>query len=310
MTAADPVILAAYRFACRLDVAVMKPGNVSAGRPGHGMTAADFLASARASAGPLVDPGLGVGARIEAAITATRAVVACNTNLGIVLLAAPLAKAMQQFADRSRAAGHDAEPPPRPSPASLRAAVTSVLAALTPADTEAAFRAIRLANPGGLGQAASHDVQDSAAPPSLDLAAAMALAAHRDRIAAQYAEGYADLFDRILPPLMPLADGETPTRTKIDATVLRAYLACLARLPDSHIVRKHGEARAVAISRDASRWLTRLEDADPLVAGGLLAWDEDLKASGLNPGTTADLIVAALMVVAWLRPALPERIDH
>ena len=59
------------------------------------MTVQDFLASADAAAGPLCEPGRAIGARIQAAIEASWAAVPANTNLGIVLLAAPLLAAAE-----------------------------------------------------------------------------------------------------------------------------------------------------------------------------------------------------------------------
>src|ERR1700761_5786289 len=91
---------AAFLEACALDVATPKPGNVSAQSPGHGMTADQFVASAHASLDALFTPGARVGQRILDAITRTRAVAGCNTNLGIVLLVAPLAAALDRLDDR------------------------------------------------------------------------------------------------------------------------------------------------------------------------------------------------------------------
>jgi nicotinamide-nucleotide amidase len=59
---------AAFLRACRLDVAVRKPGNVSLASAGHRMQAQQFLASAEAAAGPLFEPGASVGQRIEGAV--------------------------------------------------------------------------------------------------------------------------------------------------------------------------------------------------------------------------------------------------
>ena len=125
----------AFVEACDLDVLARKPGNVSVASPGHRMYADQFRASARAAAMPLCTPSASVGERIEAAVRATRGVVRCNTNLGIVLLCAPLVAAQER-----RAPGQ-----------ALRDAVGAVLASLTVADARAAYRAIVLAGPAGLG---------------------------------------------------------------------------------------------------------------------------------------------------------------
>src|SRR5690242_14660894 len=86
---------AAYIAACELELRALKPGNVHDFAAGHGMTVDDFAASAEVSAGPLCRPGASVGERILGAIRATRERVGCNTNLGIVLLAAPLVAAAE-----------------------------------------------------------------------------------------------------------------------------------------------------------------------------------------------------------------------
>ncbi|HEV8313480.1 MAG TPA: triphosphoribosyl-dephospho-CoA synthase, partial [Burkholderiaceae bacterium] len=136
---------AAFLRACQLDVEVRKPGNVSFASPGHRMHAQQFIASAEAAQQALFAPGLSVGQRIEAAVTATLAVAGCNTNLGIVLLVAPIAAALER------------DPQAR-SAARLRAAVSAVLRTLDIGDARATYRAIARANPGGLGRADAQDV--------------------------------------------------------------------------------------------------------------------------------------------------------
>ena len=79
--------------ACRLELMALKPGNVHIHAEGHGMSVAQFLDSAAAIAPILATPGRRVGEAIRRAIEATRDVAGCNTNLGIVLLLAPLAAA-------------------------------------------------------------------------------------------------------------------------------------------------------------------------------------------------------------------------
>ena len=275
--------------ACRLDVAVRKPGNVSLASAGHGMQARQFLDSAAAAAPALFAPGAPVGARIEAAMAATLAVAGCNTNLGIVLLCAPLAAALERCAGSWNALGDDARP------AALRASLAEVLAALDVEDTRAAYRAIAAANPGGLGRA---EAQDVAAGPTVGLREAMRLAADRDRIARQYASDYADLFDTGLAALRRPATASP----RLDAAAVQAlFLACLGRWPDSHIVRKFGADVAQAVTDEAAPWRRRAEGGEPVGDDpAFAAWDEDLKARGLNPGTSADLTVTTLFIAGAL----------
>ncbi|MCB1958519.1 MAG: triphosphoribosyl-dephospho-CoA synthase, partial [Rhodocyclaceae bacterium] len=168
-------IAAAWHWACGLDVAVRKAGNVSQASAGHRMAARQFLDSARAAAQALTDSD-GVGQGIERAVAATRDAVGCNTNLGILLLCVPLARARRALTVAS--------------PAALLGAVEGVLAGLDLDDARAGYRAIALAAPGGLGTADAEDVADA---PRVDLRQAMALAADRDSIARQYRDGFRDI---------------------------------------------------------------------------------------------------------------------
>ena len=262
----------AFLAACRTELRALKPGNVHDYASGHGMSVADFEASAVASAPSLAAPGIGVGARILEGVERTRAMTGCNTNLGILLLAAPLAEAAFGTA-----------------PGGLRPALDAVLAGLTLADAEAAFAAIRLANPGGLGDSPRHDVRE---PARIGLREAMAEARDRDRIAEQYAGGFADIFELGLPALR-----RALARWGDEAWAAAAtYLIFLGRLPDSHVARKFGPEAAEGLRRRAAPFADRLAAAGrPAdLAPSLLAFDAALKAEGVNPGTSADLTVATL----------------
>ncbi|MBV1707683.1 MAG: triphosphoribosyl-dephospho-CoA synthase [Hyphomicrobiales bacterium] len=265
-------IQAAFEQACRAELEALKPGNVHIHAAGHGMSVEDFIISARVAAPHMAMPGAGVGMRIETAMDATFAAVGKNTNLGILLLCAPLAVAAEQ-------AG---------SPDDLRAALHEVLAALTRADAAAAFRAIVLASPAGLGAAPQHDVR---AVPDVTLLQAMSEAAARDRIAWQYAHDFADVFAIGLPALQ---------RHGAPWNAAGAYLAFLAAFPDSHIARKHSLAVAEA-ARAAARPLAASFAAttspEPLKPE-LAALDAAFKRQNLNPGTSADLTVASLFAKA------------
>ena len=268
-------VAAAYRDACLGELRALKPGNVHVYAAGHDMTVADFETSAAVSAAIMGHPGLSVGERIYEAVRQTRAVTGCNTNLGILLLCAPLAQA-------ALGAGTG----------TLRQEVRRVLDALDVTDAEFAFRAIRLAQPGGLGKSVRHDV---AAPATVTLREAMAEARQRDRIADQYVTGFEDVFAFCLPRLR---DGFARwTEERWAATF--AYIGLLARFPDSHIARKFGVAVAEDVRRDAARLDERfVVCTDPMLLwGDLMALDTRLKAAGLNPGTSADLTVASLFAL-------------
>jgi triphosphoribosyl-dephospho-CoA synthase len=272
----------AFKGACLAELRALKPGNVHAFADGHRMTTAQFERSAAAAAAPLAAAGARVGQRILDAVAATQAAVGTNTNLGIILLCAPLAAAAE--------AGGD-----------LRAALADVLDGLDTADADLAFRAIVRAAPAGLGQVAENDV---AQPARVTLRRAMADAANRDRVARQYVTAFEDVFDRGLPRLAAAAQRKWPDEWAISAI----YLGFLADFFDSHIVRKYGEAVARTVQDSAIRYDAELQAAwDPSrLADELLAWDAALKTKNLNPGTSADLTVATLFVHR-LATILPTR---
>jgi triphosphoribosyl-dephospho-CoA synthase len=275
--------LAAFLNACRLDVETAKPGNVSVDSPGHGMTASQFIASADVAAGALFKRGAPVGERILDAVRRTRDAAGCNTNLGIVLLVAPLAAALERASDADAPPARLVRSTRLNNAVAWRNATEKVLASLSIDDARAAYKAIALANPGGLGDAPEQSVH---APPSVNLRTAMALAAERDSIARQYANGFADVFE---------AARHVPQLTL--AATLDVFLAFLSRFPDSHIVRKHGAAVAQSVTDEArQRHDTNHRDMPRASPQSLIRWDAELKAAGINPGTSADLTVATLFV--------------
>ena len=86
----------AFKSACMAELEALKPGNVHLFADGHGMTITDFIKSADATALVIAQPNLSVGERILHAVQATQNAVGLNTNLGIILLCAPLIHAALQ----------------------------------------------------------------------------------------------------------------------------------------------------------------------------------------------------------------------
>ena len=261
-----------------MDVVAFKPGNVSFWSAGHGMSAHDFLKSAEAAAPLLAHPSSHVGERIENAVTATQKVVDCNTNLGIVLLLAPLANA----ALKAGQAG----------PNDLRACLSSVLDTLDIDDAERCYRAIRIARPVGLGAVAEQDVTG---PPSVDLREVMRLAAQRDSIARQYVSDYDDVYRIGVPCLIHFR----AQWRSLAWACCACYLSFLSAFNDSHVVRKNGSKCAERVRRRAREVEKALKACEnprrlrPVLSG----FDDELKAEGINPGTSADLTAASVSLL-------------
>jgi triphosphoribosyl-dephospho-CoA synthase len=272
VTALAGEIAAVFIAACRDELDAPKPGNVHVLSPGNRKTAADFMRSAEAAAPPLTRLSARVGARILGAAEASAAAVARNTNLGIILLCAPLAAAAERAGD-------------------LRTALAAELDGLDVEDARLAFRAIALAAPGGLGTAPRHDVHE---PATVSLREAMAEAAEHDRVARQYVSGFADVFDLGEPLLKSaLAQAAEPKWA-----TLGVYLAFLAAFPDSHVAREHGPAVAEEVRAQAEAFRVRMRPAGDMshLLPDLMTWDSALKNRGINPGTSADLTVATLFL--------------
>lgn len=270
----------AFVAACHAELQALKPGNVHIHGAGHDMDISHFERAAAAAAPFIADPAHGVGARILGAVSASMAAAGCNTNLGIVLLTVPLAVA--------------AGAPEGPD--DLRARLVPVLDALDLADADQAFRAIVLANPAGLGGAQDGDVSQ---PPTMTFRAAMALAADRDRIARAYVTGFDDIFSFALPELY--AARRVAQDDAMAVTAL--HMSLLAAFPDSHISRKHGPAAAATVQKEAQALRPLWAPAPRQETWGtLLDLDRSLKARGLNPGTTADFVVATLFADRLIHP--------
>ncbi len=238
----------------------------------------DFLASAVAIGPALAAAGdHPLGATIRAAVEATARWAPSNTNLGLVLLLAPLARA----ALRLPADG-----------ASLRTALAATLAETTVADAQEAYAAIRRAAPGGLGRFPDQDV---ASTPTVTLGEAMALAAERDAVAREYATDFQTTFDAAAPVLRRgLAAGLSWS----DA-VVETYLTLLAAWPDTHIARKLGPEEAVRLQRRARGVIDAGGVRTPTGQAAIAALDRELRdeRNARNPGATADLTGAAIYVV-------------
>ena len=264
-------------LACILEASAPKAGNVHPGAEFADMTFADFVASAVAVA-PVFDAATdrGVGATVLSAVERRRAVVHANTNLGIVLLLAPLAAV-----DRDT---------------SLVKGIGPVLERLTVADARAVYQAIRHSRAGGLGRT---DTQDVAEEPTCTLREAMRFAADRDLIARQYVTDFAD----VLNEGVDLLRAATRTSSTLLDAIVHTHLEILVRHPDTLIARKLGITAAREVSQRAA---AVLKAGFPAERGrsSFKNFDTWLRepGSGRNPGATADLVTASLF--AAIRDAI------
>ena len=262
------------QLACILEATARKPGNVHPGRSFRDAGYLDFVVSA-SILGRNLRPELlrdrGVGPSILRAARETRATIGHNANLGMILLLTPLAAA--------------------PEGVPLREGIAEVLHGLTINDAEAAFEAIRIAKPGGLG---SSPEQDVATAPTVTLREAMRLAADRDAIARQYATDFDDVFELAAPTLRDALGAGRP----LEIAIVQTQLMLMAAHPDTLIARKRGPALALESSRRALGVIEAGWPDRPSSVAAIRDFDAWLRRDGhsRNPGATADLLAATLYV--------------
>ena len=266
-------VAGAAQLACVLEVSAEKPGNITPSHDFGDTSYEDMLRSAIAVGPELARAGeRGVGETILAVVQASRRVAPANTNLGIALLLAPLARAALESGP-------------------LRTQLGATLRALDVADARAAYAAIRLAGAGGLHERVEHDVR---AEPSVGLREAMASAAERDSVASEYVTDFALTFETGVPALgAALGDG-----LAVRDAIVELHLRLLDRSPDTLITRKRGAEAAARVSAGAHEVLAAGGVRTAAGRRALGSFDASLREPGnaLNPGTTADLVTATLFV--------------
>ncbi len=279
-------------MACVLEVSALKPGNVNRLHDFPDLRFEDFLLSAVAIGPAMKAAGrCSVGNIIWQAIRDTHTLVSTNTNLGIILLLAPLVKASSDYY-------HLASPHVSPDLEQLQRHLSIVLEKLSVEDARLAYRAIRHAVAGGLGRAEQADVSEE---PEITLLQAMALAQERDSVAREYVTGFEVTFTTGYPALQ----NAFLVTHNLSTAIVQAFLTLLASVPDTLISRKRGEE----VAREVSQWA-----ADALAKGGVMtsqgqaaleALDQKLRDEGhtLNPGTSADLTAAAIFLFLMLNNA-------
>jgi triphosphoribosyl-dephospho-CoA synthase len=262
-----------YLHVCELDIQSLKPGNISVYSGGEDLCVDDFLNSAKASAEPITEPNVSLGRRILNAVSTTQEAVNTNTNLGMVLLMAPLVQAKLEQGKEEN----------------FEEALNRVLLSTSVQDAVDVYQAIRLAKPGGMGEKSDQDVSEE---PTVSLLNTMKIAAEWDSIAAQYSNSFQDIFSFGVPRYMQLM--QQWEDEKWATTGL--FMSFMTHYPDSLIERKFGLLKAREISDMISDLEMELCRSD--IPGGyeaqLLEIDRQLKRDLINPGTSADLTAASI----------------
>ena len=264
----------AYLFSCKKDIELIKPGNVNLLSSHKDTKAQDYLDSAILSSKELFNQNYSLGKRILESVNVTRSQVNVNTNLGIILLCAPVIQSYIDFNNLD-----------------LREGIKRTLSTTSIKDTHDLCAAINISSPGGLGDS---DMYDTASYPNASIKQIMDYSQEYDRISYQYSHNFSDIFDFIIPKLEFL----NQRYESLDISLSLLFIEILAKIPDSHISRKFGDKIAKKTSNNAHDLLKILDrEHDPdYLAKALNNLDYEYKKKGINPGTTADLLVASLMI--------------
>jgi len=260
--------MALIQASCILEVCSRKPGNASPGRPLGALALEDLLLGG-AGIAPVLAAAVGrpLGVTILEAAKQSRAAHAGNANLGILLLLAPMAAV--------------------PDEVPLYEGLPKILSATTVDDAVLTYEAIRVMEPGGLGEVENQDIRQT---PTITLKEAMELSAKRDGIARWWSQDFRFLFSE---GIGALGSGIFATGS-IEASVVLLFLHILARFPDTLIERKYGTLVAAEVSRRAAVVLAEEWPRKTKGIEALRDFDSWLRANRYNPGTTADFLAATI----------------
>ena len=284
----DWEIALAAQTACVLEADAPKPGNVNRYYDFDDATLEDFHLSALAIGQPFAYiRDQGVGKTLLESVRAVRRSVSTNTNLGILLLLAPLGLAWSRIRDGQKVI------PVQELPVLWKREICWVLDNLSVQDTAYVYQAIREASPGGMGDVEEYDVHGQAPP--VTLLEAMRPAAERDMIARQYVDG----FSLVLGQGYEMFASVRKKGLSMPQAINETFIYLLSLHADTLISRKIGIERSMEV-----QWLAQM-----VIEGQISVKDFDhvlrSEKHALNPGTTADLITAVIFVYL-LERSLPS----
>jgi triphosphoribosyl-dephospho-CoA synthase len=298
------------QLAMLFDILTPKPGNVHRYKDHHDTRLVHFAASITRFAHPVYQAARWgfhrnqspqsaskLGELIKLALQASMKPHRKNTLLGTILLILPLAVAAGYEVPRSKW-----------SPSTLRQSLSRILRQSTIDDAVELIRTLQIANPGGAKPKTPHWTEDSQAfdfqsPRTIEairrekytLMDLQALAAHYDAIAEEFTTDFRYTFESLYPRFIKALN----QHPRVEDAVLISYLWALGERPDTFIQRKAGSDAAQLVTKKAHKLHNRLLDLpEDRWQKELTTFDDHLRSEGsrLNPGTTADLLSAAVFL--------------
>ncbi len=289
-----------------------KPGNVHRTRNFPDMVFEDFLLSGIAIGETMEKAAkkgfkhrenpekwdkIGLGKMILEAVRETDHWVANNTNLGIVMLLTPISVVAGTSEDVT--INWDG----------FRAKIDHLVRSTTSEDAVNLYRAINIADAGGMGEQDDLDVASESSLQKLrdddvNMFGVLEMSASWDKLSYELTHKMPVTFETGYPVFRKFK-----SERSINEATIQTFLTILAQVPDTLINRKFGESRAEEVSAQAKSILGE---------GGILTsrgrsmvekFDQELVSSGLNPGTTADFTASSIMV-AYLDGYQEYRAKH
>jgi triphosphoribosyl-dephospho-CoA synthase len=175
------------------------------------------------------------------------------------------------------------------------------------ADAVDVYEAIKIAKPSGLGKAPELDVNDSDSvnrivKENVTLYQVFKIASAYDRVCSEWVNNYPVTFEAAYPYLIK----QIREAKDLNKAIIHTFLKVLAKYPDTFIARKIGIKKAKEVSVKANEILKLGGLETSLGRKSLHKFDHELRKSSndLNPGTTADIVAAALAlcVLSGYRP--------
>jgi triphosphoribosyl-dephospho-CoA synthase len=271
-----------------------KPGNVHRTQDFDDMIFEDFLISGIVIGDMMKNAALrgrkynekysfhkiGLGEIIKESVLETDKWIGNNTNLGIIILLAPLSAAAGMSNDIQQ----------------LRRNTERIMKATTSKDAVNLYDAINAADAGGMGEREELDVADSQArdkiiEDDINMFNVLEMSAKWDLLSKELTTGMPVTFETGYPIFKKIK-----ATYGLNKATVQTFLTILAQNPDTLISRKYGKVTSRIISADAD---SILQNGGILNSQGELLirqFDAQLLKNKFNPGTTADITAASIMV--------------
>lgn len=182
----------------------------------------------------------------------------------------------------------------------LRKNLKLIVESTTPTDAINLYQAMEIAKPSGLGKAPDLDINDPASKKKIinehiPLYKVFKIAEKYDTICSEWVNNYPLTFDTAYHYLVKQID----KAKDLNVAITNTFLKVLAEYPDTFIARKVGIEKAREVSTRANQVLELGALETTLGKQSLREFDLELRKSGnlLNPGTTADIVAAALTLI-------------